>query len=90
MILFKLVLDIIPCIGALAYTNAYFGQGYGRIFLDNVACSGTESRLIDCISSSNIGVHNCQHDDDAGVKCGGNEKQLMNHSISKYYIISAL
>ena len=30
--------------------------------------------LIDCISSSNIGVHNCQHEDDAGVKCLGNKK----------------
>ena len=62
-------------VGALAYTNAYFGRGYGGIFLDNVACSGTESRLMDCISSSRIGVHNCRHYDDAGVKCGGNEEQ---------------
>ena len=66
-------LDIILCIGALAYTNAYFGQGYGGIFLDNVACSGIESRLMDCVSSSSVGVHNCQHNDDAGVKCGGNK-----------------
>ena len=60
-------------VGVQAYSRAYYGRGYGGIFLDNVACSGTESRLIDCVSSSNIGVHNCQHNDDAGVKCQGNE-----------------
>ena len=60
--------------GAVAYSSAYYGQGYGAIFLDNVACSGTETMLIDCISSSNIGIHNCQHYADAGVKCQGTEK----------------
>ena len=57
-------------IGAVAYSSAYFGQGYGGIFLDNVICFGVESMLVDCIRSS-IGVHNCQHNDDAGVKCQG-------------------
>ena len=60
-------------VGVQAYSYAYYGQGYGGIFLDNVACSGTESMLTDCISSSHIGVHNCQHYADAGVKCGGKE-----------------
>ena len=60
-------------VGAQAYSYAYYGQGYGGIFLDNVACSGTESRLMDCVSSTNIGAHNCQHDDDAGVRCQGIE-----------------
>ena len=53
-----------------ALSNAYFGEGNGPIFLDNVACSGTESTLLSC-NSGQIGSHNCAHEDDAGVKCSG-------------------
>ena len=68
------VLTMVVFVGALAYSYAYYGRGYGGIFLDNVACSGIETMLMDCISRSHIGVHNCQHDDDAGVRCQGNER----------------
>ena len=49
---------------------AYFGQGSGGIFLDQVRCAGTESSLISCLSSG-IGVHTCGHSQDAGVRCQG-------------------
>lgn len=55
-------------VGATAYSFARFGQGIGPIFLDNVACVGTESRLIDCPANP-IGTHNCVHSEDAGVGC---------------------
>ena len=54
--------------GALALSFAAFGEGTGDIWLDNVNCAGTESRLADCPANS-IGVHNCRHIEDAGVRC---------------------
>ena len=63
----KLVLTPAPT-GATAVLFAQFGQGTGRILLDNVACRGSEARLINCGHNA-IGVHNCIHAEDAGVRC---------------------
>ena len=51
--------------------KSYFGAASSiPIHLDNVMCSGNESYLFNC-SSLPIGLHNCQHSEDAGVICGG-------------------
>ena len=42
----------------------------GAIWLDEVQCTGNETRLIDC-PASNLGIHDCTHDQDAGVRCRG-------------------
>ena len=54
--------------GAEAVIFASFGVGIGQIWLDNVACTGNESRLIDCPANP-PGLHNCYHVEDAGVRC---------------------
>ncbi|XP_019484793.1 PREDICTED: macrophage receptor MARCO [Hipposideros armiger] len=44
------------------------GAGSGDIWLDNVACRGTELTLWNCNKNS-WGSHNCNHNEDAGVDC---------------------
>ena len=55
--------------GAVALRNAYFGAGTGEIWLDNLHCTGTEGSIFSCPRSNAVGVHNCGHNEDAGVRC---------------------
>ena len=57
-------------VDAVPFRNAFYGNGSGTIFLDNVICQGTESSLLDCTTNP-IGEHNCDHSEDAGVRCEG-------------------
>lgn len=53
---------------AEARTSAYFGQGSGQIWMDQVNCNGKEKSLTEC-PFLGFGYHNCGHTEDAGVIC---------------------
>ena len=58
--------------GAVAITDATivggFGTATGPVLIDNVQCTGSETRLTNCYHNG-VGTHNCFHTDDVGVWC---------------------
>ena len=54
----------------MAFSNAHFGPGMGFQFLDGVACTGSETMITACASSSSI-YCSYGHNEDAGVRCQG-------------------
>ncbi|KAF7251619.1 HHIP-like protein 1 [Varanus komodoensis] len=52
-----------------ATKKAEFGEGHSLpILLDDIQCTGHEKNLLEC-THADIGVHNCNHNEDAGVIC---------------------
>ena len=51
-----------------AWSSAYYGQGSGPIWIDDVACSGGESHIYNC-RHRGWGNNDCTHSEDASVQC---------------------
>lgn len=67
----QVICRAVDCGSAKSFkTGAYFGQGTGQIWLDDVKCVGNEASLLHC-QHSPLGENDCSHVDDAGVVCYG-------------------
>ena len=64
-------------VGVSVSDSSLFGSGASsqRIWLDNVACRGSESRLIDCSHDSHTA--DCSHSEDVGIVCTNGEWERM-------------
>ncbi len=47
-----------------------FGLATGPIFLEHLSCSGKEESVLECPRGV-LGLHQCDHTEDAGVQCYG-------------------
>ena len=85
----KLFIEPYSSTGAAAFSFAFFGQGTGPIWLDNVTCTGNETRLYGCYNNG-IGVHSCGHHEDAGVRCQCKQPgaSLPTFSLCTLYLIN--
>jgi len=45
-----------------------YGAGRGQIWLDDIACTGSETHLFDC-RHSGWGRHDCGHNEDVSISC---------------------
>ena len=58
--------SLICLLDATALSRAAFGLGTGPIYLDDLRCTGSEATLFECPFDP---THNCNHFEDAGVRC---------------------
>jgi len=60
-------------------TSSFADDLSGPIWLDNLGCSRDHAALEDC-PHGDLGVHNCGHSEDVGVKCmGSNPSEAKMH-----------
>ena len=57
--------------GVIAQRAGFFGEGFGRVHLDNLNCSGSETRLQDCPHSAFEEVSCQSFESDVGIICPG-------------------
>ena len=76
MRLFCLTLSCTSSDAVEAFRGSEFGHGTGPIFLNQLGCSGTESSLVDCNRFAGLGLHSCDHSQDAGISCIGEKINL--------------
>ena len=70
---------------ALPVNTSHFEAGDGPVLLDNVACNKSHSNLSQCVHPLDIGIHNCEEGNIAGVICLNiSSTEVTNTPVMKY------
>lgn len=72
-------------LGTVAFRGAFYGEGTGPIFLERYDCNEDDARFLDCAERP-IGVHTCDHSNDAGVKCIGQVFRCLENACNDVFI----
>ena len=71
---------------AIGFVDQYrwpnFGPGSGKVWFDDLMCTGEESNLFDCVHRG-VGNGDCNHNNDVGVVC--ERKRLHMKYRQSYY-----
>ena len=67
-----------------------FGAGSGPIWLDDVKCTGTESNILSCPQLALGSDHNCQHNEDSGIKCQSKQSEYVFFACLFIYLLVCL
>ena len=67
---------------------ASFGQGTGPIWLDDVRCTGSETRIGYCAHRGWGRLRSCSHSQDAGVNCQG--EYIMGEAVCGWKLIPVI
>ena len=77
----KKLVCVINFAGAVALFSGFPNGAIGQsIFLDSVQCVGTEATLASCPHQP-IGVHDCSHVEDVGVRCQRLERKSVTTEV---------
>ena len=76
--------NIISPTGAVARSNAVYGQGMGSVFLSTLQCIGNESSLTSCAGADFLDSSPCPHNRDAGVMCQRRQGKAVHAEPSQY------
>ena len=65
-------------IGSTALTRSEFGQSSGSVVFNDLTCSGSEARLIDCPDTGTV----CSTSTQAAVRCQVRSGKFLNQNYS--------
>ena len=65
-----------------------FSSGTGQIWLDDLACTSLDTRLVSCNHRA-IGTHSCGHSEDIAVFCDSKLSAFLLHYAIILYILIA-